>query len=88
MYIKFCPYIPFINESGISNGLPTVAVQLFYSTSYIYGMIAPHAYQSFNSILAIVGIVGRHGLRIETHHRSQPNKSNVVLYNPLLYKSC
>ena len=33
---------------------------------------------------AIVSIVSRHGLRIESHHRNQPNKSKLVLYKPLL----
>ena len=32
---------------------------------------------------AIVGIVGRHGLIIEAHHRNQPNKSKTALYKPL-----
>ena len=34
---------------------------------------------------AIVGIVGRHGLRIEPCHRNQPNKSKLTLYKPLLH---
>ena len=33
---------------------------------------------------AIVGIISRRGLRIEVHHRNQPNKSKLVLYKPLL----
>ena len=33
---------------------------------------------------AIVGIVSRHGLRIEACHRNQPNKSKLVLYKSLL----
>ena len=36
-------------------------------------------------VTAIVGIDSRHGLRIETHHRNQPNKSKLALYEPLLY---
>ena len=35
-------------------------------------------------VAAIVGIVSRHGLRIEAHRRNQPNKSKLVLYKPLL----
>ena len=34
---------------------------------------------------AIVGIVSRHGLRIEARCRNQPNKSKLALYNPLLH---
>ena len=34
---------------------------------------------------AIVGIVTRRGLRIEVHHRSQPNKSKLALCKPLLH---
>ena len=33
---------------------------------------------------AIVGIVSRRGLRIEVHHKNQPNKSKLLLYKPLL----
>ena len=33
---------------------------------------------------AIVGIVSRHGLRIEVRRRNQANKSNLALYKPLL----
>ena len=33
---------------------------------------------------ALVGIVSRHGLRIEAHHRNQHNKSELALYNSLL----
>ena len=33
---------------------------------------------------AIVGIVSRHGLAVEAHHRNQPNKSKLVLHKPLL----
>ena len=33
---------------------------------------------------AIVGIVSRRGLRIEAHHRNQPNKSKLALYKPLI----
>ena len=33
---------------------------------------------------AVVGIVSRHGLRIEAHRRNQPNKSKLTLYKPLL----
>ena len=32
-------------------------------------------------VASIVSIIGR---RIEAHCRNQPNKSSVVLYNPLL----
>ena len=34
---------------------------------------------------AIVNIDSRHGLRIEAHHRNQPNKSKLALYKPLLH---
>ena len=34
---------------------------------------------------AIVNIDSRHGLRIEAHHRNQPNKSRLGLYKPLLH---
>ena len=34
---------------------------------------------------AIVGIVSRCGLRIDTCHRNQPNTSKLVLYKPLLH---
>ena len=34
---------------------------------------------------AILSIVTRHGLRIEVHHRNQPNKSKLALYKPLLH---
>ena len=33
---------------------------------------------------AIVDIVSRRDLRIEAHHRNQPNKSKLVLHKPLL----
>ena len=33
---------------------------------------------------AIVGIVSRHGLRIEARHRNQANKSKLALYKPLI----
>ena len=33
---------------------------------------------------AVVGIVSKRGLRIEAHHRNQPNKSKLALYKPLL----
>ena len=33
---------------------------------------------------AIVGIISRHGLRIEASHRNQANKSKLALYKPLL----
>ena len=39
-------------------------------------------YYSF-CMAAIVGIASRRGLRIEAHHRNQPNKSKLVLYKPL-----
>ena len=32
---------------------------------------------------AIVGIISRHGLRIELHRRNKPNKCKLVLYKPL-----
>ena len=32
------------------------------------------------SMATIVGIISRHGLRIEVHHRNQPNKSKLLLY--------
>ena len=28
---------------------------------------------------AIVGIISNHGLRVEVHHRNQPNKSKLAL---------
>ena len=31
----------------------------------------------------VVGIISSHDLRIEALHRSQPNKSKLVLYYPL-----
>ena len=34
---------------------------------------------------AIVGIISRHGLRIEGRHRNQPNKIKLTLYKPLLH---
>ena len=34
---------------------------------------------------AIVSIVSRRSLRIETHRRNQPNKSKLALYKPLLH---
>ena len=34
---------------------------------------------------AIVGIISRHGLRNESRHRNQPNKSKLALYKPLLH---
>ena len=34
---------------------------------------------------AIVGIISRHGLNIEAHHRKQPNISKLSLYKPLLH---
>ena len=34
---------------------------------------------------AVVGIISRRGLKIEVHHRNQPNKSKLVLYKPLLH---
>ena len=34
---------------------------------------------------AIVIIVSMRGLGIKAHHRNQPNKSKLVLYNMLLY---
>ena len=33
--------------------------------------------------IPIVDIVSRRGLKIEAHHRNQPNKSKLVLYKPL-----
>ena len=39
-------------------------------------------------LAAIVGIISRHGLRIEAHRRSQPNKSKLALYKPLLRLYC
>ena len=33
---------------------------------------------------AIVGIVSRHGLKIEARRRNQTNKSKLALYKPLL----
>ena len=33
---------------------------------------------------AVIGIASRRGLRIEAHHRNQPNKSKLVLYKVLL----
>ena len=33
----------------------------------------------------IVGIISRRGLRIEVHHRNQPNKSKLALHKALLY---
>ena len=36
-------------------------------------------------MVAVVDIISKHGLRIEVHHRNQPNKSNLAMYNnPLL----
>ena len=37
---------------------------------------------------AIVGIDNRRGLRIEVRHRTQPNKSKLALYKPILYFYC
>ena len=34
---------------------------------------------------AIVGIINRHSLKIEVHHRKQPKKSNLALYKTLLH---
>ena len=36
-------------------------------------------------MVAKVGIVSRHGLTIEVHHRHQPNKSKLTLCKPLLH---
>ena len=33
---------------------------------------------------AVVGIISRHGLKIEANLRNQPNKSKLELYNSLL----
>ena len=33
---------------------------------------------------AIIGIISRHGLRIEAHHRNQPNKTKLALHTLLL----
>ena len=33
---------------------------------------------------AVVGIISRHGLTIETCCKNQPNKNKLVLYKPLL----
>ena len=35
-------------------------------------------------MVAVVGIVSKRGLRIEAHHKNQPNKSKLALYKPLL----
>ena len=34
---------------------------------------------------ATVGINSKRGLRIEVHHRNQPNKSKIALYKPLFH---
>ena len=34
---------------------------------------------------AVVGIVSRHGLRIEVHRRNQPNKSRLALCKPWIH---
>ena len=34
---------------------------------------------------AMVGIGSRCGLTIEVHHKTQPNKSKIALYKPLLH---
>ena len=39
-------------------------------------------YSFYNA--AVVVIDSGHSLRIEVHHRNQPNKSKIVLYKPLL----
>ena len=36
------------------------------------------------SMATIVGIISRHGLRIEVHHRNRPNKSDLALCKTLL----
>ena len=36
-------------------------------------------------MVAIVSINSRRGLRIEAHHRNQPNKSKLALYKSLLH---
>ena len=33
----------------------------------------------------VVGIAGRHALRIEASHRNQPNKNKLVLYKPITF---
>ena len=36
-------------------------------------------------VAAIVGIISRHGLRIEAHHRNQSSKSKLSLYKSILH---
>ena len=36
-------------------------------------------------MVAIVGIISMHGLRIEVRCRNQPNESKLALYKPLLH---